>query len=851
MKAQALRDTYIDFFRDRQHRVFASSSLIPDNDPTLLFTVAGMVQFKPMFAGLVNFDFNRAASVQKCLRVVDIEEVGKSPFHDTFFEMLGNFSFGDYFQEDAILWAWEYLTSVLNIDRERLYVTVHKDDRNAYDIWRKKVDLSADRIIRMGDKTNFWGPAGGTGACGPSSEIFYDFGPGTEDMENCTIENECRRYVEVWNLVFPQFNQDKQGTRHPLKNRGVDTGMGLERLAAVVQNRKSIFETDLFSPIIRSLTDDYNLDYDKYRNEINSISDHIRALTMTIADNVIPENEGRGYVIRRILRRASRLAYKAGMNEPFLYRLSSVVVDLFSTQYPELKSEAAKVSTIIKSEEERFLSTLSSGMEMYAQFRDNASGGILKGDVLFRMYDTFGFPIDLMQQMAEEDGFRTDIAGFEALLEEAREKSRKDAKFSNVHKTDWTVVRDETSLFTGYERIKEEAGLLMYRKDGDVHEMIFDRTPFYAQSGGQKGDTGRVTAEGFSAEIADTYTSAMGNVHRCIISEGSIAENGIYSLEVDRRTRNMTERNHTATHILHSVLKNELGEHVRQEGSYVGPDKLRFDFTHFKALSDEELHDIERRVNEHIFDSHSVETNTMAYDDALGNGATALFTEKYGDTVRVVSVSDFSMELCGGTHVCNTAEIGMFRILHESSVAAGIRRIEAVTSLEFYNASIQDRGIVMNACDIMQCSADNLSARISSMKENVRDMEKKLSQSVKQSIGSIADSLEIEEVNGCSIVVSYISEPYSINELRELMDILKQRHRKIAGFIVTGTDNYPCLCFSSNSSVDAGKAMKEITASAGGRGGGRKEMASGTIPSGADIKAIMKSAGGIVRAYEK
>lgn len=842
MKAQALRDSYIDFFSKREHRKFDSSSLIPENDPTLLFTVAGMVQFKPMFAGLVNFDFSRATSVQKCLRVVDIEEVGKSPFHDTFFEMLGNFSFGDYFQEEAIEWAWEYLTEVLDIDKTKLYATVHKDDKRAYEIWSRNIGLASDRIIKMGDKTNFWGPAGGTGACGPSSEIFYDFGPGTEDMENCTIDNECRRYVEVWNLVFPQFNQDKEGNRHPLKNRGVDTGMGLERLAAVVQGKKSIFETDLFFPIIKKLTDDYNLDYDKHRNDMNSISDHIRALTMAIGDKAIPENDGRGYVIRRILRRASRLAYKLGIEEPFLYRLSSTVVDMFCEQYPVLREESAKISAIIKSEEERFLSTLSAGMNMYAQYRDEADG-VLKGDVLFRMYDTYGFPIDLIQQMAEEDNLKIDIPGFESLLEEAREKSRKDAKFANTHKTEWNIIRDDASLFTGYDKLYEESELLMFRKDGNEYEMIFAKTPFYAESGGQKGDTGTVTSEGFSAEVTDTYTSAMGNVHRCIVKKGEVKK-GLYMLEVGKRNRNMTERNHTATHILHSVLKRVLGDHVKQEGSYVGPDKLRFDFTHFNAITDEEISEIEEQVNEYIFDSHNVSTDTMDYNKAIENGATALFTEKYGDNVRVVSVSDFSMELCGGTHVCNTAEIGMFRIIHESSVAAGIRRIEAVTSQECRRICSEDRMILAKACEHMQCTAENLPARVKVIREQNRELEKKAQQSMKQSVAGMASSLNIVRRGNIAVAAAYLGEGLAMNELRELMDALKEKHTAIAGFIASKSDNaYPCLSFSSNTEFDAGKIMKEIMKASGGRGGGRKEMASGSMPETADIEKMIKLAG--------
>ncbi|MGE3062224.1 MAG: alanine--tRNA ligase [bacterium] len=832
MKAQNLRESYLNFFKDRGHRVYESSSLIPENDPTLLFTVAGMVQFKPMFAGLVSLDCRRATSIQKCLRVVDIEEVGKSPFHDTFFEMLGNFSFGDYFQKESINWAWEYLTKNLAIDKNRLYVTVHKDDSAAYDIWSRDIGLSKDRIIIMDDKTNFWGPAGGTGACGPSSEIFYDFGPGTEDRSPCTIENDCKRFVEVWNIVFPQFNQDMEGKRHPLKNRGVDTGMGLERLACVMQEKKTIFETDLFMPVIDKLCNDHSIDYEKNRHIVNSIADHVRALTFTISDGIIPENDGRGYVIRRILRRALRLGYKMGIEKPFLFELTNSIVDNMSSQYKNLSTEHAKVRKIIESEETRFLKTIAQGVELYEFHKSKSADGIIKGEILFQLYDTFGFPIDLVKQMAEEDSLAVDEKKFENLLEEAKTKSRSSKKFQEKSSSDYTIYNDSVSEFTGYERVSDKSKLLMFRTIGNEKiEALFEKTPFYAESGGQIGDSGVITGENFEMIVENTIKSPLGNMHSGRIKKGTFTKEAIYELNVDEMKRRRIERNHTATHLLQDALRNVLGNHVKQEGSFVSDERLRFDFTHFSQMSSEEMKLVEERVNETIERDIAVEWENKNYDEAVKNGATALFKEKYGDKVRVVTVGNVSMELCGGTHVRRTSQIGLFRIVSEQSVAAGIRRLECMTSKEALKLYQEERESLKEMMMLLQTidgkdASDKLKKLISDKKEFDRIRE----ESAKESSKILSEkTIEGGRKINSTFYVYEVFEELNVDMLRLIMDNIKSTEKSVVGILSSvnkGGMSY--VVFSQNSEKDAREIIKRLNLELGGKGGGRADFCSGS-----------------------
>ncbi len=838
MKSQDIRTVFLEYFRKKDHRVFKSASLIPENDPTLLFNVAGMVQFKPMFEGLVKFDYKSAASIQKCLRVGDLEEVGKSPFHDTFFEMLGNFSFNDYFQKEAIKYAWEFLTDIVNVDSERLYVTVHKDDDNAYEIWAKDIGIEKNRIIRLGDETNFWGPAGGTGACGPSSEIFYDFGVELENKSPCTIENDCMRYKEIWNLVFPQYNQDIYKVRHPLKNKGIDTGMGLERLAAILQNKKSIYETDLFMPIIEDMLNMHNYEYDKFRVEINSIADHVRAITFAIADGIIPENDGRGYVVRRILRRAVRIAYKMGIQEPFLYKLSSSVINIMNEQYDYLNDQSLKVSTIIKAEEERFLSTIGQGVALYGQYIDKHSSDTLSGDIMFKLYDTFGFPLDLTCQMAAEDNLKTDIKGFNLLLKEAQERSRKNTAFISSEKSEWKIIEEDVSIFKGYEKIECNSSVLMYRESGQSLEIIFKETPFYAMSGGQSGDSGIAKGENQCClSVSDTIKSDLGNVCIANVKEGNFDPNIRYNLQVDREKRKLTERNHTATHILHSALRYILGDHVHQEGSYVGPEKLRFDFSHYSHLSETQLRKVEEYVNKIISHGIVLNTNIMDYKQALKEGATALFSEKYNNSVRVVSVGSVSKELCGGTHVSNTAEIGVFKVLSESSVAAGIRRIEALTSESALNMFIDELNVNKTIRTYLNVkSNEEILKKLEHIVEEKKSMEKTLRKyehnTLKDIISEINEHLYSENER---MFIAHIIDSAGIKQqqLREIMDNLKSEYNNISGFIgAIDHDKLHMIAFSADPLINAETIIKAVSKMIKGKGGGRKDMAmgSGNIP---------------------
>ncbi|PIP13599.1 MAG: alanine--tRNA ligase, partial [bacterium (Candidatus Stahlbacteria) CG23_combo_of_CG06-09_8_20_14_all_34_7] len=819
-------------FEERGHKICESSSLIPENDSTLLFTVAGMVQFKPMFAGLVSFDFKRAASIQKCLRVVDIEEVGKSPIHDTFFEMLGNFSFGDYFQKEAISWAWEFLTKVLSIDKNRFYVTVHKDDTSAFEIWHRDVGLSESRIIVMDDKTNFWGPAGGTGACGPSSEIIYDFGEGTEDISPCSIENDCKRYVEIWNIVFPQFNQDIEGKRHPLKSKCVDTGMGLERLACVMQNKKTIFETDLFMPIIEKLCSEYSLDYDKDKQSINSIADHLRALTFAISDGIMPENDGRGYVIRRILRRALRLGYKMNIKKPFLNKFSNTVVDNMSVQYKNLITEHPKVKKIIESEESRFLKTIAQGVDIYEFYKKRATNKTISGEALFQLYDTFGFPIDLVRQMAEEDSFAVDEKKFNELLENAKYKSRMVKKFQEKESSDYTIFSDSFSVFTGYEKMRDTSKLLMFRKiDSDKVEALFERNPFYAESGGQVGDSGIVRGNDFEMIVENTVKSPLGNTLIGKIVKGSYLINTEYTLEVNSLKRRRIERNHTATHLLHNALRKVLGNHVRQEGSYVADDRLRFDFTHFSQMTEEEMNIVEKIVNENIDADLLVETDIKDYEEAVNGGAIALFKEKYKDKVRVVTIDGISQELCGGTHVQRTSQIGMFRILTEQSIAAGIRRIECITSFSALKIYEREREILIKANEILGIKAtEEILLRLQKITEEMKIMEKEREERYKKEAKLYADKIiETAIKKEKTTIVFSILEKMTIDNLRLILDNIKYREKSLTGFLGSlnnGIMNY--IVFSQNSNNNAKDIIKKVNSVLSGKGGGNADFSSGS-----------------------
>jgi alanyl-tRNA synthetase len=649
MKSNELRKSFLKFFEKKGHTIVPSMSLIPRDDPSLLFTSAGMVQFKPLWTGAVPLPYRRAASVQKCLRTSDLDNVGRTRRHLTFFEMLGNFSFGDYFKEEAIIWAWEYLTKILAIDASKLSVSVYEDDDEAYDIWHKKVGLNKDIIFRLGEEDNFWGPAGNSGACGPCSEIFYDLGKKFScGKKTCAPGCDCDRFPEVWNLVFPQFNQTVAGERLPLKNRGVDTGMGFERLASVLQGKDSPFHTDLFFPIIEDIADHKKIEYGSSQDidiAINVLADHTRALVFAIGDGIIPSNEERGYVIRRLLRRAVRLCKNLGIEDAFLYKLVPKVVDMYREAYPDLAERREEITLVIKSEEERFLATLEKGLVQLEEM--TGSRKKISGEDAFRLYDTYGFPIELTKEIAKEKGIQVDEQRFMAMLHEAREMSKAKAKF--IPKGEWKVLKQGAGSFVGYDSSTVETEILRYNEHDHTIELVLETSPFYAEAGGQVGEQGDITGKEYKLDVLDTYWYQGMIVCHCKLSSGKFTP-GKVRAHVDMYKRKESARAHTATHLLHAALRETLGEHARQEGSFVEPGRFRFDFTHFKALSDDEINAIETLVNEKILSALPVEKFFTSLDEAKKMGAMAIFGEKYGDRVRVVKISDFSIELCGGIH---------------------------------------------------------------------------------------------------------------------------------------------------------------------------------------------------------
>ncbi|MCX7965025.1 MAG: alanine--tRNA ligase, partial [Syntrophorhabdaceae bacterium] len=701
MTSNEIRRLFLNYFEENGHTIVASSSLVPEKDPTLLFVNAGMVQFKNVFLGIEKREYRRATSCQKCVRAGgkhnDLDNVGKTLRHHTFFEMLGNFSFGDYFKKEAIAFAWQFLRDVLNLDEKRLWITIYKDDEDAASIW-KQIGVKVERIVRLGEKDNFWS-MGDEGPCGPCSEIVYDLGEGVGCRRpNCTVGCDCDRYLEIWNLVFMEFDRQKNGELKKLPKPSIDTGMGLERIASILQGKIGNYETDLFLPILRRIEDISGCAYgDTEKSDIamRVIADHIRGATFIINDGVLPSKEGRGYVLRRIIRRALRYGKKIGIEKEFLHSLSGVVVDIMEGAYPEIKQNHAFIVRVLKGEEERFLETLHVGMRLYEEIADEMkSKGIntIPGHLIYKLYDTYGFPLDLTREMAEDDGLSLDIEGFEEELMIQKERSRKASKIKGEElETGYieALKADVRSKFVGYNNFISEGLVLgIINKDAytdalnenEEGEIFFDITPFYAESGGQVEDTGFIKTESGEARVIAVKKIRQDLfAHRVQVTRGQIKVGDKAELSVDVEKRKGVSRNHTATHLLHYALRKIIGEHVKQAGSLVEKDRFRFDFTHFQALTEIELAKIEDIVNEKIMECIDVKIEEKSREDAIKEGAIALFEEKYGETVRVVKIGDFSAELCGGTHVKNTGEIGSFYIISEASLAAGIRRIEAVT----------------------------------------------------------------------------------------------------------------------------------------------------------------------------
>ena len=852
MKSYEIRKKFLDFFRERGHVVEKSDSLIPKNDPTLLFTSAGMVQFKPYYTGEVPVPYRRATTAQKCLRAGgkanDLEEVGKTSRHLTFFEMLGNFSFGDYFKREAIRWAWEFSTEVLGIPPEKIWISVYKHDDEAFEIWHKEVGIPENRIVKLGEKDNFWGPAGDSGACGPCSELLYDRG---EDVDpTATPENDPKeRFLEFWNLVFPQYDQQKDGTRLPLKNRGIDTGMGLERICMLVQGKPTVFDTDVIYPIIKFTESLARKDYTTNPVPYRVIADHIRALSFMTADGILPSNEGRGYVWRRILRRAARFGRELGFNEPFLYKISKVVVDLMGEYYPELIERQKQIEKIIKMEEERFASTLQRGMEILSDIFEemkNQNKTQISGDILFKLHDTYGFPLDIVKDMAEERGFTVDEEGYIEWREKQREATRKTWIGSGeeeippiYHKI---LASSGPTQFVGYERFEEVSKIIALLRGNEKVEklskgekgiVILEKTPFYAESGGQVGDTGVLygVSENLLVEVIDTKKVLEKlYLHYVDVKEGEVKEGIEVKAIINARRRENIQRHHTATHLLQASLRDILGEHVHQSGSLVSEERLRFDFTHFEQTGYERLRDIEEWVNDKIRKNYNVEVLYMPLEEAKKIGAMALFGEKYGEIVRVIKIDGISAELCGGCHVKATGDIGGFKIISESSVSAGVRRIEAICGEPFINWIHNTEDTLRGIAQLLETSVDKLNEKINQILEENKKLYKEVEKWKKKALfGESKDFLSnVNTINGVKYIVIEL-ENEDIAQARNLVDHLKEkigsgivivgvRYTDKATFCVGVTDDLT----DKYSSLDI---VNELAKRIGGKGGGRKDFA--------------------------
>ncbi|ADA67489.1 alanyl-tRNA synthetase [Thermotoga petrophila RKU-10] len=838
MTSEEIREAFLKFFEKKGHKILPSASLIPD-DPQLLFTVAGMVPFKPIFWGKVEPVYTRVATCQKCLRTVDIENVGKTPRHHTFFEMLGNFSFGDYFKEEAIEWAWEFLTQVLGVPEEKLWVSVYEEDEEAFRIWNEKIGLPEKKILRMGKEDNFWGPAGPTGPCGPDTEIFYDTGysKGCPEGEECTPANSEGRFVEIWNLVFTEYYQDEEGKLHPLPRKNIDTGAGLERFCAMMQGVYSNFDTDLFQPIINRIEEltgvGYKTDEEKDVS-IRVIADHIRAITFLISEGVFPSNEGRGYVLRRIIRRAMRHGILLGMSEPFLYRIVDAVVEKMGKVYPEIVRGEGMVKEVLSAEENRFLKTLEQGMKVFDEIVEKK--GKIDSEDAFRLYDTYGLPLELTLEIAKEKGVEVDVQEFNKYMEEQQRKSRAamgDVEFARRYEYLEKLPKDFRTEFTGYEKLEDEGEVVLIARDDETVEeasegtveVVFSRTPFYAEKGGQVSDTGMVEWRDGKALVEYVFEASEGViVHRIKILDGTLRRGQKVVLRVDKKRRESTMRNHTATHLLHAALKKVLGDHVRQAGSLVAPDRLRFDFTHFKGLSSSEIEQVEDLVNEWIMEAIPVEVRYTSYEEAVKSGVVALFTEKYGDVVRVVEVPGVSKELCGGTHVKNTGQIGLFKIISEESVSSGVRRIEAVTGFSALELLRNQKKLIDQLKEILGAREDELTDRVLSLREKVKELEKKLSQ------GRISEKMiTMKQLEDGVKVFHGVFEGVEAKHLGGIADNVLKKEGEGIVILFSKFENKVFLVVKVSENLldryDASSIARNIAKELGGSGGGRKNFA--------------------------
>ena len=858
MTGNEARKIFLEYFKKHNHRYVRSSSLVPQDDPTLLFVNAGMVQFKRVFTGDEKRDYSTAVTSQKCVRAGgkhnDLENVGYTARHHTFFEMLGNFSFGEYFKDKAIEFAWDLLTNGYGFDAEKLYVSVYKDDDQAFEIWNKQVGLPAERICRLGDEDNFWA-MGDTGPCGPCSEIHIDRGKefGCDDP-NCAVGCDCDRWLELWNLVFMQFERSEDGTLTPLPKPSIDTGMGLERIISVLQDVPTNFDTDLFVPImdrVGELAGKKRGESKEVEVAMKVIADHSRAAAFLICDGVLPSNEGRGYVLRRIMRRAIRYGRSIGLKQSFLHKTVQTVFSIMDEAYPELKESAAFILNVVKNEEEKFLETLETGMKLLeatVEDLEKKNEKIIPGELIFKLYDTFGFPVDIIQDHVKEMGIALDLDGFDAAMAEQKARSKSKKKFAGVGDAYKPLTSAGVkTVFKGYDAIDMQSDVLIVVKDdaeintanaGDEIEVVTSQTVFYAESGGQAGDKGLFENDSCKIEITDTVKDPSGLfIHKGKVVKGACKKGDTFTLKVNAGLRRATAANHSATHILHAALRKVLGDHVKQSGSLVTPDRLRFDFTHFSAAAPEELAAIETEVNTRIIENHTVSTKQMDMDEAVRSGATALFEEKYGDVVRVVSQGDFSQELCGGTHTRATGDIGLFRILSEGGIASGVRRIEAVTGLAALETVHADQLAIEKVAEVLKSPKDDVVDRLEIFAADKKAVEKELAslkaKIASKSVENIDD--DIRQINGVKVLSKRV-EIENSSQLRDLADKFKTKLG--SGVLLLGAEsNGKALLISMvtddlTKTFKAGNIVKTAAGIVGGGGGGRPDMAQagGTKP---------------------
>ena len=835
MKTSEIRQSFLNFFDSKNHKVVPSSSLVPNNDETLLFTNAGMVQFKDVFLGTETKNYSRATTSQRCIRAGgkhnDLENVGYTLRHHTFFEMLGNFSFGDYFKEDAIKYAWEFLTEVLKLDKDKLWITVYKDDDEAEEIWKNTIGVDASRIARLGDDENFWS-MGDTGPCGPCSEIFFDHGDHIEGSPPGADGDEGDRFVEIWNLVFMQFNRDEDGNMTPLPKPSVDTGMGLERIAAVMQGVNSNYETDVFKDLILASE---KILANKNSTSHKVIADHIRSTVFLISDGVIPENEGRGYVLRRIMRRGIRHGYKIGAKKPFMHLLVKDLVKLMRSAYPELKTKEKDIAKLIKEEEIKFFETLEKGIDILEETISNMSNETISGDVVFKLHDTYGFPFDLTADIARERDLLIDEKRFKERMYQQKETSKASSSFVSTLPAAAGV---KETIFLGYEDLESDSEVLVIWKDQErikkakSKEEIFiacDQTPFYAEAGGQIGDKGIFASKSATGTILDCKKQGKVYIHKAIVEKGNIKTGDVIKMSVEKEKRSAIAIHHSSTHLVHAALREVLGDHVNQKGSLVDENKLRFDFSHKKPLSQEEITKIEAIVNKEALNNLEVKTELMKLDDALKSGAMALFGEKYDDDVRVLSMGNnsYSVELCGGTHVKRTGDIGFFIITSQSSVASGIRRIEAVAGMKSIEHINKIRDINSSLQSVLNVSSEDIQEKIKSLIEENKELKKKSGN--KKSKKSVVFS-ETYEINDWKLIVEQV-EIDDTKDLRALVDDQKNTNEKVCIVILNVVKNKVALVCGVTKNLTDSLSAKDVVSTLsdqiGGKGGGRSDFAQG------------------------